>query len=49
MKAVLPYPVGLGMIRMSHATAGTILRVAGADGTRPIAATVCDLPFSRRT
>jgi folate-binding protein YgfZ len=43
------HAVGLGMIRMNHATAGTILRVAGTDGIRPIAATVRDPPFSPGT
>jgi tRNA-modifying protein YgfZ len=41
-------PIGLAMIRTSHATAGTSLRVEIAPGTGPIAATVSDLPFPQR-
>ena len=38
-------PVALGMIRTSHAGAGTTLRLAGGGETAPVVATVCDLPF----
>jgi tRNA-modifying protein YgfZ len=39
------HAIGLGMIRTSHAGAGTTLRVAGAGETPPVIATVGDLPF----
>ena len=41
-------PLALALIRTSHATAGTSLRVEIAPGTEPITATVSDLPFPRR-
>jgi tRNA-modifying protein YgfZ len=41
-------PIGLAMIRTSHATAGTSLQVEITTGTGPITATVCDLPFPQR-
>jgi folate-binding protein YgfZ len=40
--------IGLGMIRTSHATAGTRLQVAGPSGGAPAVATVVDLPFPPR-
>jgi folate-binding protein YgfZ len=40
-------PIALAMIRTTHATAGTSLRVEIVPGTEPIGATVCDLPFPR--
>jgi folate-binding protein YgfZ len=39
------HPVALGMIRTSHAAAGTTLRFAGASESTPVVATVRDLPF----
>jgi folate-binding protein YgfZ len=39
------HPVALGMIRTSHAAAGTTLRLAGAGESTPVVATVRDLPF----
>jgi folate-binding protein YgfZ len=39
------HTIGLGMIRTSHAAAGTVLRVAGSGEGSPVIATVCDLPF----
>ena len=38
-------PLALGLIRTSHAQAGTALRVAIDPGPEPIVATVRDLPF----
>ncbi len=38
-------PLALGLIRTSHARAGTALRVEIAPGFEPIVATVSDLPF----
>jgi tRNA-modifying protein YgfZ len=49
--AVSPYSgssLALALIRTSHATAGTSLRVSIEPGTEPIIATVCDLPFPDR-
>jgi folate-binding protein YgfZ len=40
-------PVGLGMVRTSHAAPGTILQVAGTGGPAGLVAQVCDFPFSR--
>ena len=41
-------PVALGMIRTSHANAGTPLAVATPGAAGPVVATVCDLPFPQR-
>jgi tRNA-modifying protein YgfZ len=41
-------PLALALIRTSHATAGTPLRVESEPGTESITATVSDLPFPRR-
>jgi folate-binding protein YgfZ len=39
------HPIGLGMIRTSHAAAGTVLQAAGSGESSPVIATVRDLPF----
>jgi glycine cleavage system aminomethyltransferase T len=39
------HPVALGMIRISHAAAGTTLRLAGAEEAATVVATVSELPF----
>ena len=39
------HAVGLGMIRTSHAAAGTVLRTGGAGEAGLVVATVVDLPF----
>jgi folate-binding protein YgfZ len=40
-------PVGLGLIRTTHAKAGSKLFVASTEGPLPRACTVCDLPMPR--
>jgi folate-binding protein YgfZ len=41
-------PIALGLIRTSHAAAGTRLQVTPTEGATPIVATVCDLHFPSR-
>jgi len=41
-------PLAIALVRVSHAAAGTAVRVDLGPGAEPIVATVCDLPFPPR-